>query len=185
MSDHDDRSWGQFVEEIPDDNVVDRFDGAEPKTATEIADALACTEYEARSKLDALCRAGELDRKRVREEPPLTVWYRPRATFVGEGSETGQPVGERVSELLEDMDVPGTSGMMCDWRRDAIRAAFDQLREVTELDEDELRAEVYPAHSAGYDDATEWWEMVSAHLGDLPGVVEPRWGGETWRYDGE
>ena len=185
MSNHDDRSWGQFVEEIPDDTVVERFEGAEPKTATEIADILSCTEYEARSKLDALCRTGQLDRKKVREEPPLTVWYQPRATFVGEDNGTGRPVDEHVSALLDDMDVPGISGMMRDWRRDAIRATFDRLRDTREIKEAELIEQVYPAHSAGYDEAEQWWAMVSERLGDLPGVVEPRWGGKTWRYDGQ
>lgn len=184
MSDHDDRSWGQFVEEIPDDNVVAEFEGTEPKTAAEIADALSCTEHEARTKLDALCRTGQLDSKRVRDEPPLTVWYRPRAAFVGEDGGADRPIDERMSALLEDMDVPGTSEMMRDWRRDAVRAAFDHLQVERELDETELREEVFPAHSAGYDDPQQWWSMVAARLGDLPGVVEPRWGGETWRYDG-
>lgn len=184
MSNHDDRSWGQFVEEIPHENVVERFEGAEPKTAAELADSLSCTEYEARSKLDALCRAGQLDRKQVREEPALTVWYQPRAAFVGEGDGSEQPVDERVSALLDDMAVPGISGMMRNWRRNAIRAAFEHLREVREIEEAELVEQVYPAHSAGYDEAEQWWAMVSERLGDLPGVVEPRWGGEIWRYDG-
>lgn len=185
MSDHDDRSWGQFVEEMPDQDVVAGFEGAEPKTVTEVADEHACTEYEARSKLDALCRAGELTSKSVREDPPLTVWYRPRAAFVDDGESSDRPLHERVSVLIEDIQVPGTSGMMRDWRRDAIRAAFDHLRDQGELDESELRESVYPAHSAGYDDPDRWWEMVSERLGDLPGVVAPRWGGTTWRYDGD
>ncbi|WP_256393962.1 FaeA/PapI family transcriptional regulator [Natronoarchaeum rubrum] len=184
MSDNDDRSWGQFVEEVPDEELLTEFDGAEPRTAAEIADAIATTEYEARSKLDALCRAGELRRKQVRDEPPLTVWFRPRATFAGAESDD-RPIDERVDELLKDMEMPGISQMMCDWRRDAVRAAFDRLREEEELEEAEFKRDVYPSHAAGYDDPDSWWETVSDRLGDLPGVVDPRWGGETWRYDGQ
>ncbi len=184
MSDNDDRSWGQFVEEVPDEELLTEFDGAEPRTAAEIADAIATTEYEARSKLDALCRAGELRRKRVREEPPLTVWFRPRAVFVDEDGD-GRPVDERVDELLKDMEMPGISGMMRDWRRDAVRAAFDRLREEGELEAADFKRDVYPSHAAGYDDPESWWETVSERLGDLPGVVDPHWGGETWRYDGQ
>jgi len=184
MSDNDDRSWGQFVEEVPEEELLTEFEGAEPRTAAEIADAIATTEYEARSKLDALCRAGELRRKRVREEPPLTVWFRPRAAFVDEERD-GQPVDERVDELLKDMEMPGVSGMMRDWRRDAVRAAFDRLREEEELDAAAFKRDVYPSHAAGYDDPEPWWETVSERLGDLPGVVDPHWGGETWRYDGQ
>ena len=184
MSD-DDRSWGQFVEEVPDEGILEEFDGVEPCTAAEIADAIETTEYEARSKLDALCRAGELRRKRVREDPPLTVWYRPRAAFVGE-DERGddRPVDERVDALLDDMEMPGTSGMMRDWRRDAVRAAFDHLREDGQVEEEAFKREVFPSHAAGYDDPDAWWEMIGERLGDLPGVVDPHWGGETWRYDG-
>jgi len=184
MSDNDDRSWGQFVEEVPDEELLTEFDGAEPRTAAEIADAIATTEYEARSKLDALCRTGELRRKQVRDEPPLTVWFRPRAAFAGAESDD-RPIDERVDELLKDMEMPGISQMMCDWRRDAVRAAFDRLREDGELEEAEFKRDVYPSHAAGYDDPDSWWETVSDRLGDLPGVVDPRWGGETWRYDGQ
>jgi len=184
MSDNDDRSWGQFVEEVPDADLLGEFEGAEPHTTAEIADAIATTEYEARSKLDALCRAGELRRKRVREEPPLTVWFRPRAAFVGDDRDE-RPVDERVDELLKDMEMPGTSSMMRDWRRDAVRAAFDRLREEGELEESAFKRDVYPSHAAGYDDPGPWWETVSERLGDLPGVVDPHWGGETWRYDGQ
>ena len=179
----DDRSWGQFVEEVPDQSLLAEFEGAEPHTAAEIADAIAVTEYEATSKLDALCRAGELRRKQIREEPPLTVWFRPRAAFVGEDSDD-RPVDERVDELLKDMDMPGVSGMMRDWRRDAVRAAFDRLRDAGELDAEAFKRDVYPSHAAGYDEPEPWWEMIAERLGDLPGVVDPRWGGETWRYDG-
>jgi hypothetical protein len=185
VSDNGDRSWGQFVEEVPDEEILDEFEGAQPCTAAQVADAIAATEFEAQSKLDALCRAGELRRKRVREEPPLTVWYRPRAAFVGEEAGDDRPVDERVDALLADMEMPGTSTMMRDWRRDAVRAAFDRLREDGEIEEGEFKQEVYPSHAAGYDDPEAWWEMIADRLGDLPGVVDPHWGGETWRYDGQ
>jgi|GEM_PF-235429 len=68
-------------------------------------------------------------------------------------------------------------------RTDAIRAAFAYLRHWDEATADEIAADVYDEHPAGYPDPDAWWnQFVREYLAELPGVQRPD-DGETWRYD--
>jgi len=180
------RSWGEFVEDIADERALETFSGTEPLTTAEIAAEMNTTEHTARGKLEALASKGALESKVLREETaPLTVWYLPREAHV-EGASADEEIedpAERADELIESFDVPGTSEMMHNWRRDAIRAAYEYLREHEQVPAAEFREEVYPSHSASYDEPQAWWAMVRDQLKQLPGVVGPTWGGETWSYE--
>jgi predicted ArsR family transcriptional regulator len=189
MSENEERAWGQYAETVPDERAIAVFSGAEPYTTREVAEAMNVTEHTARTALDALHERGEVGRKEVRGEPAtLTVWYRAR-TGIGETPEDADAVDvdvdALVDEMLEDVDVRGTSEMMRDWRVDAIRAAFDHLREEEAVSVGEFYETVFPAHQAGFDDPDPWWEMVRPRLRRLPGVVNPAWGDDTWRYEGQ
>jgi predicted transcriptional regulator len=180
------RSWGEFVEDIADERALMTFSGTEPLTTAEIAEEMNTTEHTARGKLEALASKGALESKVLREETaPLTVWYLPRDALV-RGTEADEEIEdplERADDLIECFDVPGTSSMMHNWRRDAIRAAYEYLRERVRVPADEFREEVYPSHAASYDESQAWWAMVRDRLKQLPGVVGPTWGGETWSYE--
>jgi len=187
MSENEERTWGQYAESVPEDRALSVFSGPEPYTTREVAAAMNATEHTARTALEALRERGEVDSKEVRGEPAtLTVWYRVRTRMDDPVEENeAVDVDATVDEIIEEEGVPGTSEMMRDWRRDAIRAAFDYLREREEVLIEEFRTEVYPAHEAGFDDEEAWWDMVAPRLRQLPGVVNPAWGGETWRYEGQ
>lgn len=187
MSGERTRSWGEFVEDIADERALQTFSGAEPLTTAEIAAEMNTTEHTARGKLEALASKGALESKVLREETaPLTVWYLPREAHAHETqteSEFEAPA-QRADELISSFDVPGASEMMRSWRRDAIRAAYEHLRDNEQVRATEFVEEVYPRHAASYDDEEAWWAMVRDRLKQLPGVVGPTWGGETWCYDG-
>lgn len=179
------RSWGEFVEDIADERALETFSGAEPLTTAEIAEEMNTTEHTARGKLEALASKGALESKILRQQTaPLTVWYLPREAHAHDAhtdSEIENPQA-RADELIDSFDVPGASDMMQSWRRDAIQAAYDYLREHEKVRSGEFSENVYPSHSASYDGFEAWWTMVRGRLRQLPGVVGPTWGGETWCY---
>ena len=185
----DRRRWGQFVEEVADERALAAFDGAKPYTTAELAEKLDTTEHTARTKLELLYEENKLERKVLRGgEAPLTVWYRPREEVVhsaddDEASDDGGVSEGHVEERIERLEVPGTSGMMRDWRRDAVRAAYDHLREHGTVPVEEFHTEIYPGYAAGYDEPQAWWAMVRERLKELPGVVGPGWDGQTWEYE--
>jgi hypothetical protein len=186
MSGERTRSWGEFVEDIADERALETFSGSEPLTTAEIAAEMNTTEHTARGKLDALASKGVLESKVLREETaPLTIWYLPREAHAHDAvdDEQSDDPTEQVDERIESMAVPGASEMMQSWRRDAIRAAYEYLQEHGQARASEFSADVYPRHDASYDDAEAWWTMVRDRLKQLPGVVGPTWGGETWCYD--
>ena len=179
MSGDDERQWG-FVEGLDDDRVLDAFRGSAPLTTAEVADSAGVTEQTAAAKLVALADEWRVRRKRL--SGGSSVWYRPTSAFGDEPEATERSVDDAIDAL----DVPGTSGMMRDWRRDAVRAAFDFLVEAGTVEEPAFREEVYPVQTASYDDADAWWAMVRPRLRTLPGVDAPTWRSETtWRFEGE
>lgn len=187
MSENEDRAWGQYAERLPTERALEVFSGIQPYTTREVAAAMNATEHTARTALEELYERGQVGRKEVRGEPAtLTVWYRTRTSIAdGDAEPESVDVDAIIADKLAEESVPGTSEMMRDWRRDAIRAAFDYLRDAGEVDTDEFLESVYPAHAAGYDDAETWWDVVRPRLMRLPGVVDPAWGEETWRYEGQ
>lgn len=184
----DERSWGEFVEEVADERALEVFEGAEPYTTAEVADELDTTEHTARTKLKLLREEGRLERKVLRGgEAPLTIWYLPRAEHARKGLDRSMEADEidedALDEQIEELEVPGTSSMMRDWRRDAVRAAYEHLREHGTTPIDSFEAEVYPSYAAGYDEFQPWWAMVRERLKELPGVVGPDWDGTAWEFD--
>lgn len=90
-------------------------------------------------------------------------------------------VFEEVDERLAEFDVPGTSEMMREWRRGAVRAAFEHLHAEGEARSAAIVEAVYPGHRAGYADRGEWWDYVAPMLAALPGVERD---GDRWAFVG-
>ena len=179
----DDRGWGAYADTLGDERVLSLFESAEPVTTARAAATVGVTEHTVREKLADLERRGLVGRKRLGEsETPLTVWY-PRRGVDADAIAAGIDPETTLEARLDAMDFPGTSGMMREWRRDAVRAAYDYLRAEGTVRTPEFRTTVYPAHAAGYDDPALWWDLVGPRLRQLPGVVAADWDGETWRYD--
>ncbi|NHN47273.1 hypothetical protein G9464_06630 [Halostella sp. JP-L12] len=177
MSGDEERQWA-YAEGLDDDRILDVFEGAAPLPTAAIAERAGVTEQTAAAKLVELADEWRVRRKRPGEGP--SVWYRPTSAF---GDEP-EPTERSVDDAIDALDVPGTSGMMRDWRRDAVRAAFDFLAEEGTVEEPAFREEVYPAQTASYDDPDAWWAMVRPRLRTLPGVDAPTWRSETtWQFD--
>jgi len=170
--------------------VLAAFVDAEPLSPRDVAVAADLPVPAARDVLSALVDAGELHRTEVRGvdirqrkaaedaevdlERPIELFQRPAEALrdgTGVDTDPGGDSPDPVDRRLGRMDVPGASGMMRDWRRDAVRAAHEHLREEGPAEPAELRDVVYPAHEAGFDDAREWWAFVRPRLARLPGVT--------------
>lgn len=176
MSGEDERQWG-YVQGVSDDRLLAAFEGGRPLTAAEVAEAAGVSEQTAQAELAGLREAGQVRRKTVGD---VTVWFRPVTAF----GPSDDPVERSPGDAVAELDVPGTSDMMRDWRRTAVRAAYDYLAESAPVEESSFVEEVFPAHSAGYDDAETWWGMLRPRLRTLPGVDAPTWRSETtWRFE--
>lgn len=181
------------------ERALGAFVDAAPLTVAEVAAAADLAEDEAREALTALVEAGDLRRKEVRGvdisqrkaaeaadvdlAAPVVLYYRTAedlragvGTADGADADPADPVGRRLAR----MDVPGSSEMMRSWRRDAVRAAYDHLREAGPAAPEAIREAVYHAHEAGFDDADAWWACVRPRLATLPGVVA---GDGEWRVE--
>ncbi|SNZ16018.1 hypothetical protein SAMN06269185_2675 [Natronoarchaeum philippinense] len=165
--------------------VLAAFVDAAPMTVGEVATTTGLDADAARNALAALVERGALHRKTVsgvdvgerdrpmddeREEYDVELWYLP-ADRLADGDVVVTLDDDRaVEDALDELDFPGASELMRDWRRDAVRAAFEYLRERGPADADALAEAVYPAHSAGYADADAWLDCVAPRLAELPGV---------------
>ena len=168
------------------------FVDAAPRTVDEVAAETDLDAADARAALEALVDRGALRHKRVsgtdvdersrpmddaREDLAVDLWYLPRDRLDGGDVVVTLDEGRPVEEALEAMEFPGASEMMRDWRRDAVRAAYEFLRERGPATSDELIDAVYPPHSAGYASDGAWWECVRPRLRELPGVEAD---GDRW-----
>lgn len=179
--------------------VLAAFDDPEPLTAAEVAAATGTDEDEAESALEAQVSAGRLGEKTV---GGVRVWYptpgggngaveggadgtegwdRDEVTIHGGGDvEAGADFDEAgVEAAVAEMDVPGTSEMMRDWRRSAVRGAFDHVRTEGEVTSEDVVEAVFPSHRAGYSDEESWWDCVAPRLAGLPGIERD---GERWAF---
>jgi hypothetical protein len=189
---------GRSVSSHPQ-RVLEAFVDGAPRTVTDVAICAGVDEDVARETLETLTEQGELTSRTVRgvditarkdaEEADLDIdaeielWSLP-VTSVLEGP-TEPPEADAVLERrLERMTVPGASSMMLNWRRDAVRAAYEHLESTGGATATELRDELFGSHGAGFDDPGEWWAFVRPRLYRLPGLIveDDRW---TVRPDGE
>lgn len=95
---------------------------------------------------------------------------------------TGRPY-EPPTDDLEAFDPPGTPEQK-EQRREALRVAYEHLRDRGRVDRSELVDEVFPTAPGAYEEPSDgWWdEVVRPGFELLPGV-EPADGDEVWQFD--
>jgi hypothetical protein len=165
--------------------VLGAFVDVAPRTAAEVAAETDLDPEAARAALDTLVERGALDRKQVsgvdvgarerpmadeREELTVDLWYLAADRLEGGDVVVTLDADRPVEEALDEMEFPGASEMMRDWRRDAVHEAYEYLREQGPATRETLIDAVYPPHSAGYADADAWFDCVGPRLAELPGV---------------
>lgn len=96
------------------------------------------------------------------------------------GQECSAPSRPDVDTLIEEFDVPAKGGEAeARRKREAIRAAYDHLKQVGKAGKSDFSSDVFPENTAGYDSPGGWWNMVQPRLKQLPGVVPS---GNDWEY---
>lgn len=166
------------------DRVLGAFEDATPQTAESVATETGLDVETARETLAALVERDVLCHKAVRGrdggERRLTsdqldglvvdLWHLPEERLAGGTVNLAVDDGGALEDALEELECPGASALMREWRHDAVRAAYEYLRERGPVDSAGVRDDVYPAHRAGYASADAWWDCVEPRLGELPGV---------------
>ncbi len=174
------------------DRVLATFEDARPQTAESVAGEAGLDVETVRAPLAALVERDALCHKAVRgrddpeqrltseELDALTVdlWYLPEERLAGGTVNLVVDDSEAIEDALDDLTFPGASELMREWRRDAVRAAYEYLREQEPVDAGAFREDVYPAHRAGYAGDDAWWDCVESRLAELPGVERDD---GTWR----
>lgn len=174
------------------DKVLATFEDATPQGAGAVAAETGLDVETVRATLAALVERDALCHKEVRgqDEPEqrltseeldalaVDLWYLPPERLAGGTVNLVVDDGGDIEDALDDLTFPGASDLMREWRRDAVRAAYEYLREREPVDTDGLREDVYPAHQAGYASDDAWWDCIEPRLGELPGVEHED---GTWR----
>jgi len=175
MSERNDDAVGGRPSGPPTAAALSAVPSNDPVSASEVAAELGVAVDVAREALRALTAAGELAHRHVKgRAAAVDVWYRPRP-------EAARGLEARVDEAIDELDVPGASEMMRNWRRDAVRGALEYLREAGAAEASSVVDAVYPTHAAGFDSEEAWWGMVAPRLERLPGVVAGG-DGDPWRF---
>lgn len=74
MGDRERNEQGRYTEQVSLEDVLGLFDGGEPLTAGEVADAFDISNRAALNKLDELHERGEIERKEVGAR--AVVWWK-------------------------------------------------------------------------------------------------------------
>ena len=175
MSQNERGTAGGASVQLTPERVLSAFDGHAPETTASLAEELNAAGERVSETCRTLCDRDALARRELDcGHGTVTAWYRP--------ADATADLEERAEQALAELSVPGTSEMMRDWRRDAVRAAFEFVVEEGPVVESEFIEYVFPTQNAGYDDPAAWWEMVSPRLAEVPGISPPA-EGEVWTSD--
>ncbi|MFD1646963.1 hypothetical protein [Haloarchaeobius litoreus] len=165
--------------------VLATFDSLAPRTAEGVAGELDVARDHAAATLSALVDAGELESAALVDgDDALTAYYLSPDVHPGGSIDPETARRAAVQRTIAELDVPGVSEMMQDWRRDALERAWEFLAEEGTVSDRAFKREVYPGHKAGYDTAEAWWAFLRPRLARLPGVEGPSDDGSTWEYVG-
>jgi len=165
--------------------VRDAFVDAAPRTVAEVAVAADAPRDAVADALATLTAEGTLRRHEVTTtdadgaERRAVVWHLPAATLRERSAEGAVEAGDAVGLAIARMAFPGASRMMRDWRRDAVRAVVEHLREDGPATAEGIVDAVYGPHAAGYDDPDAWWDCVRPRLLSVPGVAHDD---GDWRF---
>lgn len=179
------RRWGDYLDTIPEDRVLSAFDDESPRTTEEVATTLGVMEYSARNRLlDLEADDRVASRELTVDATTVTLWWLTPAELEAQSRIEEEPTVEDVEDALAELELPGASELMREWRRDAVRAAYWHLVDNGPMEAEDLASAVYPSHQAGYSSRGAWWEMVEPRLATLPGVDVPHWPEQPWSVGG-
>lgn len=188
MSQQRDREEGGRSISPRPERVLEAFVDGAPRTVGDVAISAAVDPAVARATLESLSADDQLlhrtvsgvdiTARKAAEDAPVDIdaeielWSLPPDQLI-EGPTERATADDRVDRQLERMTVSGASEMMQNWRRDAVRAAYEHL---DSLDGEtataaELREELFGPHEAGFDDPEDWWAFVRPRLYRLRGVT--------------
>ena len=95
-----------------------------------------------------------------------------------------QELADEAAQALHDLDLPG-SGEELQHRREAIGVLYQRLQSMGEATKSELLVGV-DSTGLGYASADSFWSSAArGALSELPGVLPPESGANTWRYRAE
>jgi hypothetical protein len=172
-------------EALPRAVVLATFDSLAPRTAEGVAGELDVDRDQTAATLSALVDAGELEAAELVDgDEALTAYYLSPDVHPGGSLDPETARLAAVQRTIAELDVPGVSEMMQDWRRDALERAWEFLAEEGRASDRAFKREVYPGHKAGYDTPEEWWAFIQPRLARLPGAEGPSDDGSTWEYAG-
>ncbi|NHN41395.1 hypothetical protein G9C85_07060 [Halorubellus sp. JP-L1] len=178
MSEHDGGGASGVLSRRPTAAALAAVPSNDPVSASEVAAELDVAQDVAQDALRALAADGTLAHRQVRcRSCAVDVWYRPREASTAS-------LEERVDDAIAELAVPGASELMQDWRRNAVREAFEYLQDAAVAEASTNVDAIYPTHEAGFDTEDAWWGMVAPRLARLPGVTAGG-DGDAWRYDAD
>lgn len=128
-----------------------------------------------------------------RSDQPVDVDDQDDVPVAGDGSPAPAPTstasGKPVDDWIEGLELPGV-GPQLDRRREAVRAAYDLLRERGSIMSGEMKNELYPEYPADYGSKKSWWNnLVLPALRDLAELDEDLYSppnkrsSSPWQYD--
>jgi hypothetical protein len=147
-----------------------RADQARPLTANDVIEELGCSRRTAHDKLNALVEDGRLATRKVGARS--RVWWVPLPRDERQVGLTDPAELEREPAVeigIATAELPASTETIQS-RRDALRAAYDYLREHPNTTKSQFLRDVFPEHPADYRTADEWWEAIEPELEDLPNV---------------
>ena len=172
---------GTDADAIPLQVVLDVFehrqDRARPVTATDVMDAIGCSRRTAHNKLNELVDRGFLKTRKVGSRS--RVWWVPIEEEPGDG----RALDPTTRQKIQDVDLPGT-GKTLESRRDALRAAYEYLKNHPQARKSDFLQDVFPENQAEYETAEGWWNAIQPALAQLPGVDPPEERGHIWHFLG-
>gem|GEM_PF-866297 len=91
------------------------------------------------------------------------------------------PSEDTVQELIQEIDIPGSDESE-EKRREAIKAAYEFLRNRRDAAKQDFIENVFTEYAAGYSNARAWWEkLIRPALKQFPTAQSPSQGG-SWKY---
>jgi len=110
--------------------VLATFDSLGPRTAEGVAEEIDVGRDHTAATLSALVEAGELEAAELVDgDDALTAYYLSPDVHPGGSIDPETARRAAVERTIAELDVPGVSEMMQDWRRDALERAWEFLAE--------------------------------------------------------
>lgn len=166
-------------------------------TTAEVAQSLPIGQRAVLNRLADLHEEGVVSRKNLDDQ--YSVWWIPSSSQVmlqpqiqayeqkvEDYRQRSQPAPseETVLDLITEIDIPGLDETE-EERREAIKVAYEFLRNRREAAKQDFVESVFTEYAAGYSSPRAWWEkLIRPALKQFPTVKSPPQGG-SWEYRDE